>query len=62
MVRLSGNFDHERVAEYDDVLVKSREAILADYEALVRHNMEELAASFERALELDLIGADDFLP
>jgi hypothetical protein len=61
MVRLTGNFDSERVAEYDSLLVKSREAIIADYEAIVRHNMAELAQSFARALELDLIGADDFV-
>jgi hypothetical protein len=60
-VRLTGSFDHDRVAEYDDALVKSREAILADYEAIVRHNMEELSQTFGRALELDLIGADDFV-
>jgi hypothetical protein len=61
MVRLTGNFDSGRVAEYDSALVKSREAIVADYEAIVRHNMTELAQSFARALELDLIGADDFV-
>jgi hypothetical protein len=61
MVRLTGNFDHERIAEYDDALVKGREAIVADYEAIVRHNMQELSRSFARALELDLIGADDFV-
>jgi hypothetical protein len=61
MVRLTGNFDHERIAEYDDSLVKSREAIVADYQAIVRHNMEELSQRFARALELDLIGADDFV-
>jgi hypothetical protein len=61
LVRLTGNFDHERLAEYDDSLVKSREAIVADYQAIVRHNMEELSQSFARALELDLIGADDFV-
>lgn len=61
MVRLTGSFGHDRLAEYDDALVKSREAIVADYEAIVRHNMEELSQSFERALELDLIGADDFV-
>ena len=61
MVRLTGNFDHERIAEYDDSLVKSREAIVSDYEAIVRHNMEELSQCFARALGLDLIGADDFV-
>ena len=55
-----GTFGQERVAHYDDALVKGRESLLADYEALVRHNMEELAEHFKRALELDLIGAEDF--
>jgi hypothetical protein len=59
-VRISGCFEHERVAEYDSDLLKGREAIEADYDAIVRHNMGELSASFERALELDLISADDF--
>jgi hypothetical protein len=60
-VRLTGNFSHDRVAAFDDELLKSRESITADYEAIVRHNMEELSQCFERALELDLIGPDDFV-
>jgi hypothetical protein len=55
-----GTFGQDRVADYDDVLVKGRDSLRADYEALVRHNMEELAEHFKRALELDLIGAEDF--
>ena len=33
---------------------------MADYDAVVRHNMEELLVRFQRALELDLITAGDF--
>jgi hypothetical protein len=60
MVFMSGSFEPERVAEYDAALVRGRASILADYEAIVRHNMKQLSQSFERALELDLIGPDDF--
>jgi hypothetical protein len=59
-VWMIGNFGHDRVAAYDEALVKGREAVVADYEELVRHNMEELAGNFERALEDDLIGPEDF--
>lgn len=59
--RLTGSFEHDQIAEYDEALVKSRESIVADYEAIVRHNMAELSQTFSRALELDLIDADDFV-
>jgi predicted solute-binding protein len=51
---------HEVLAQYDKELVSGRNAMLAQYEALVYHNMSELAKRFAHALELDLIGADDF--
>jgi hypothetical protein len=60
MVLVTGTFEPERVAEYDDALVKGRASIIDDYEAVVRHNMKELCQRFRRALELDLIGPDDF--
>ena len=53
-------FEYSRAAVYDEALVRYRRALLADYETLVRHNMRELADRFRQALELDLIGADDF--
>jgi hypothetical protein len=56
----SGTFAQERVAEYDQKLVKGKEATLAQYDAVVRHNMAELLQRFQRALELDLISAEDF--
>ena len=51
---------HDVLAQYDKELVSGRNAMVAQYEALVYHNMSELAERFARALELDLIGADDF--
>jgi hypothetical protein len=60
LVVTSGAFAQERVAEYDATLIEGRESMYAAYEAAVRHNMEELSEHFRRALELDLIGADDF--
>jgi hypothetical protein len=57
-----GSFDPERVAALDDELVKRREAMLAAYDGLVKENMRELADRFHQAMELDLIGPDDFAP
>jgi hypothetical protein len=56
----SGTYAHDRVAEYDRTLIDGKQATLAHYEAVVRHNMEELLDRFRRALELDLITAGDF--
>lgn len=56
----TGSFDPQLVADYDERLVKGRQSMVADYELVLRHNMQELSESFERALELDLIGPDDF--
>ena len=61
-VGMSGTFAHDRVVDYDAALVKGKEKLMEDYQAVVRHNMEELVEHFRRALELDLIGADDFEP
>jgi hypothetical protein len=57
---MSGTFPHDRVVDYDASLVKGKEKLIEDYEAVVRHNMEELTERFRIALELDLICADDF--
>jgi hypothetical protein len=56
----SKSLGQREVKELDDALVRGRHALVADYELLVRHNMRELLRSFRRALELDLIGAEDF--
>jgi hypothetical protein len=60
LVVTSGSFAEEQVAEYDEMLVKGKEATIAHYDAVVRHNMQELLEQFQRALELDLISAGDF--
>ena len=60
MAVTSGTFPPERVAEYDEMLVRGKEATMAQYNAIVRHNMEELLEQFRTALELDLITAEDF--
>jgi hypothetical protein len=62
MAVTSGTFPPERVAEYDEMLVRGKEATMAQYDAVVRHNMEELLEQFRMALELDLITAEDFAP
>jgi hypothetical protein len=62
MAVTSGTFPPERVAEYDEMLVRGKEATMAQYNAVVRHNMEELLEQFRIALELDLITAEDFTP
>jgi hypothetical protein len=62
LVLTSESFGQRQVQELDGVLVRNRNAVIADYQLLVRHNMSELLHSFGRALELDLIGPDDFAP
>jgi hypothetical protein len=59
-VRMVGSFDQERVAAYDEELVRIREQMESEFGAIVRRNMEELADRFAVALALDLIGPDDF--
>jgi hypothetical protein len=56
----SESLGQREVKELDDALVRGRHALVADYELLVRHNMRELLHNFGRALELNLIGAEDF--
>jgi DNA-directed RNA polymerase subunit RPC12/RpoP len=60
-VRMVGSFDHDRIAAYDEKLVRVREQMESALGALVRRNMEELADCFAVALALDLIGPDDFV-
>jgi DNA-directed RNA polymerase subunit RPC12/RpoP len=59
-LQTSGTHTHDRVAEYDRTLIDGKQATIAHYDAVVRHNMEELLERFQRALELDLISAGDF--
>jgi len=61
-IRTVGSYEAEHVARYDEQLVRARRRLEADYLALLRENMGELAERLARALELDLIGPDDFRP
>jgi hypothetical protein len=56
----SGEYGPIAVAEFDRALNEARLELGALYTALVRENMEEEARRLARALELDLICADDF--
>jgi hypothetical protein len=58
----SGTFDAERVREMDRMLVRGRSELRAIYGRTVRDNMYRELDSFTQALDLDLIGPDDFLP
>jgi hypothetical protein len=60
LVLTSESFEQRQAEALDNALVRSRKSIVADYEILVRHNMGELLKNFRLALELDLIGPDDF--
>jgi hypothetical protein len=61
-IRMVGSFEPARVARFDEQLVRARQRLEAGYLALVRENMRELVERFAHALELDLIGPDDFRP
>lgn len=57
-----GAFTRSQVAELDRAQARAREAIVDAYERLVTESMESLAFCLSRALDLDLVGADDFAP
>lgn len=50
------------LAELDKVQAACREQLVDAYEKSVTESMEALAACLAAALELDLLGADDFAP
>jgi hypothetical protein len=50
------------LAELDKRQAASRELLVDAYERSVAESMEALAVCFGQALELDLVGADDFAP
>lgn len=56
----SGTFAAERVRELHRALVDGRADLKAVYGRIVRDNMYRELESFRIALELDLIGPDDF--
>lgn len=59
---MSGTFTSERVREFDRRLSEGRSALRATYQHTVRRHMTVEVESLARALELDLIGPDDFAP
>jgi hypothetical protein len=59
-VRCEGDFDQHQVALYDDEIAQSRLELRALHDAIVRENIELEATLLSRALELDLIGPEDF--
>jgi DNA-directed RNA polymerase subunit RPC12/RpoP len=58
--RMYGTFSADRVRELDRELSDGRSQLRAAYERTARANMRSTLASLTRALELDLIGPDDF--
>ena len=62
MTWLQVPFSREDMAELDRCQTEWREEILAAYERSVSESMQALAAVLGPALELDLVGADDFAP
>ena len=51
-----------QVAAYEDNLDEGRDNVKRAYDRCVAESMEALADCFARALTLDLVTADDFLP
>ena len=58
--RDEGVFSQEVADRFDDALDASTQAVLDDYQALVRANMEKDVERFLKALEADLILPEDF--
>jgi len=60
--RSDGIHGEREIDAYDEALDDGAEELAAELEALEREGMREIAAAFTRALEADLITADDFMP
>jgi hypothetical protein len=56
------DLDAGEAAQVDDALSQARLEMVALYEAVVRNNVALEADLLAKALELDLIGPDDFAP
>jgi hypothetical protein len=56
------DLDAGEAAQVDDALSQARLDMVALYEAVVRNNVALEADLLAKALELDLIGPDDFAP
>ena len=61
-VWMQASYTRAAMRALDDRQTMLRESIVNAYEASVAEAMESLAACLGAALELDLIGADDFAP
>jgi hypothetical protein len=59
---MAGTFSAERARELDRVIAEGRAELRAAHRRAVRRNMQAALLAFSQALELDLIGADDFRP
>ena len=59
---MSGTFSADRVRELDRRLSDGRACLRATYRRTVRSHMEREASALATALELDLVGPDDFAP
>jgi hypothetical protein len=55
-----GVFSQDVADIFDDALDASTQAVLGDYQELVRRNMENEVERFLKALEADLILPEDF--
>jgi hypothetical protein len=58
--RCEGDFDAGQVAIFDEEIAQARLELRALHDAIVRENIEREATVLSRALELDLIGPEDF--
>jgi hypothetical protein len=61
-VRTVRELDAGEAAQIDDALSQARLEMVALYEAMMRSNIAAEADLLARALALDLIGPDDFIP
>ena len=59
---MSGTFTWEHARRLDSDLADGRAELRAAYRRTVQRNMQQALGAFASALELDLIGADDFRP
>jgi hypothetical protein len=57
-----GAFSRAEMAALDREQAAARQTLVDAYEGLVTESMEALVHCFGRALDLDLVGPDDFAP
>lgn len=59
---MQGSFSKEDAEELDRLQSACRDQLVTAYEQSVSESMRALAFNLATALELDLVGADDFAP